>query len=170
MVEVGTLYFAYGCNMDPDQLADVTGLRIRAGYPARLPGWRVGFTVGGEHGSTFATLLPAPGCVSYGVVYRLPWTAMAPLDRFEGVPEHYRRETVWVEPLGRPARQAAITYLAASQEASVDGRPGPGYIRRILRGARTHSLPAAYVRWIRNLAEGRTAECYRERATGPGDP
>jgi hypothetical protein len=168
MLEPGFLYFAYGCNMDPDLLSSIVGLPVPPGWAARLDGWRLAFNKGGEGecgGEVVANLVADPRCCAFGVVYRLPRRALALLDTFEAAPEHYRRETVWVELLGRRARQAALTYVAQPRWLVPGGRPGPGYLEHLLRGAARHRLPSPYLDWLRDLAEGRADDCYRSTLT-----
>ncbi|MEE8551402.1 MAG: gamma-glutamylcyclotransferase, partial [Gemmatimonadota bacterium] len=61
---------------------------------------------------------------------------------------HYRRTTLWVEPLGRQARQAALVYLGQPKWTVEEGRPEPGYLQLLVRGATYHGLPADYVEWL----------------------
>ncbi|UCC73222.1 MAG: gamma-glutamylcyclotransferase [Gemmatimonadota bacterium] len=167
MSRPGLLYFAYGCNMDPEFLARVVGLTLERGWAARLDGWRLAFNKGGEGDegdSVVANLVPDARCCAYGVVYRLPTDALAVLDAFERVPEHYRRDALWVEPCGRYARQAALAYLAQPSWITEEGTPDPEYLEVLLRGSARHGHPAAYVNWIRSLARGQAREPYRAGA------
>ncbi len=94
------------------------------------------------------------------MVYRLPKDLLKALDAFEGVPEHYRRTTLWVEPLGRLARQAALSYVAQPQWIVDAGRPDAAYLERLVRGATLHGLPPDYLLWLGALARGETADGY----------
>ncbi|MGD2217936.1 MAG: gamma-glutamylcyclotransferase [Gemmatimonadales bacterium] len=157
MLRPGLLYFAYACNMDPGFLAERIGLAVAKGWPARAAGWRLAFNKGGEGeggGSVVANLVPDERCHTLGVVYRLPQEALTALDAFEGVPEHYRRETVWVEPLGRHATQAALAYFAQPRWVVDEGRPEKAYLNLLLRGARIHGLPLQYLNWLHSVASG----------------
>ncbi len=162
MLKVGLLYFAYGCNMDPEFLAGVVGKPLEPGWPARLTGWRLAFNLADEAAGygLVANLVADERCCTYGVVYRLPREALVALDGFEDVPEHYRRDTIWVEPLRRRARQAALVYLGQPRYVVVEGRPEARYLDLLLRGARRHGLPSDYVGWIRASAQGQTRDCY----------
>jgi gamma-glutamylcyclotransferase (GGCT)/AIG2-like uncharacterized protein YtfP len=163
-LEPGLLYFAYGCNMNADVLSRVVGARVTRGSPACADGWRLGFNKGGEGetGATVtATIVRTAGCRVYGVVYRLGLAALRALDAFEGAPEHYERQPIWVAPVGRRAAQAAITYVARPEWVSVSGRPDPDYVQSLLSGARAHGLPDDYVTWLDALARGDIRDCYR---------
>ncbi len=159
----GLLYFAYGCHMDPGFLASVVGVTLEPGWPARLPGWRLAFNKGGEGDSgedMVANIEEAPACCTLGVVYRLPQQALSALDDFEGVPVHYQRASVWLEPLGRRARQAALAYRAQPRWIVKDGSPNPRYLELLVRGARQHGLSEDYVAWLEGRAKGEGEKCY----------
>lgn len=159
MPRPGPLYFAYGCNMDQGFLAELIGLPITKGRPARADGWRLSFNKGGEgeHGkSVVANLERDEGRHALGVVYRLPREALPALDAFEGVPEHYRRETIWVQALDGRASQPAIAYLAQPRWVVEEGRTEKDYLNLLLRGARIHGLPLEYLNWVHATATGTT--------------
>lgn len=164
MLKPGLLYFAYGCNMDAAFLEGVLSIELPPAWPARLEGWRLAFNKGREgegNDAVVANLVEDEGGLVYGVVYRVPRDAVKALDAFEQAPEHYRRETVWVEPLGRRARQAAMTYVAQTEWTVPYGKPARVYLAVLLRGATHHDLPGAYIDWVRALAEGSVSDGFR---------
>jgi cation transport regulator ChaC len=164
MLQPGLLYFAYGCNMDPDFLAGLLGAELAPGWPARLNDWRLSFNKGGEGedgDEVTANLVESEGCRTLGVVYRLPREHLARLDEFEAVPEHYRREMLWVEPLGRRARQAALVYVAQPTWLVEERAPAESYLERLIRGAAMHRLPPPYREWLQALGYGEAGDCYR---------
>jgi cation transport regulator ChaC len=165
MLRPGLLYFAYGCNMDAGFLAGVLGGPLAEGWPARLDGWRLAFNLAEAEGrpAVVANLVEDERCCTFGVVYRLPREALAPLDAFEDVPEHYRRTTLWVELCGRRARQAALVYLGQPVWIVEEGCPDPRYLELIIRGAQQHELPSDYVDWIRLKAADEAEDCYRKQ-------
>jgi len=153
----GLLYYAYGCNMAPEVLAEIVGFELPPGWVARVDGWRFAFNKGGEGASgdgVVANLVPDEGCRAYGVVYRLPREALASLDAFEQAPDHYRRESLWIEPVGRCARQAALAYIAQEDWIVAAGRPDAGYRNAVVRGAILNGLPVDYIDWLEALARG----------------
>ena len=158
------LYFAYGCHMNSELLADMLGIPLAPGWPARLSGWRLSFNKGGEGedaARVAANVVEDRGCLTLGVVYRLPHERLARLDEFEGVPEHYRREMLWVEPLGRRARQAALVYVAQPAWIVEEARPEESYLAHLIGGAARNRLPRSYVVWLAALARGEAEDCYR---------
>lgn len=162
-LEPGLLYFAYGCNMDKDVLSGVLGREPALGHPARADGWRLTFNKGGEGengAGVTANLIEEAGSCVYGVVYGVPQRSMKRLDEFEGVPEHYRRATLWVCPEGRRARQAVVAYLGQPTWIVAAGRPAADYLESLLRGALAQGLPADYVEWLGALGRGETGDGY----------
>lgn len=70
--------------------------RSRAGQilsqeQARLENYELIFNKKSRGGSATANIRPAPGKTVRGVLYKVAESAFHNLDRFEGVPEHYRR-------------------------------------------------------------------------------
>lgn len=151
--------------MDADTLSGIVGTRLTPGWAARVDGWRVMFNKGGEGergDQVTADLVQRHGCTTYGVVYRLPKRFLPALDEFEGAPVHYRRATLWVEPLGRRARQAVTAYLAQPGWRVAASEPAADYLRSLLGGATAHGLPPAYVAWLERLARGEVSDCFAE--------
>ncbi len=161
-LKVGQLFFAYGCFLDPKHLARVVDMPLAPGWAARLAGWRLAFNISDDDGALVANIVEAQGCYVYGVVYRLPRDALAALDEYEGVPDWYRRETCWVEPLGRVARQAALVYVGQESSTVEEGNPEPGYLELLTTGAELHELPGKYVEWLRSQSTGGTKDCHSD--------
>lgn len=119
------LYFAYGSNLSPTQMA----LRCPSSIPvglAHLPGYTfiinarryanvVPNAAGGAPGETTAPIAvsasadnPAPDPTHpgvYGVLYTLPPQDEAVLDRCEGVPHAYQKKEIAVDVVSTPGRQ-----------------------------------------------------------------
>jgi gamma-glutamylcyclotransferase (GGCT)/AIG2-like uncharacterized protein YtfP len=153
------LYFAYGSNLDPDQMRErcpesrVVGL-------ASLRDHRLTFPLHSEHwGGGAAGLEHAHGEVVWGVLYELSESDLTSLDCFEGWKgpgDHhnlYDRDVVTVE-LTRaddgsvPRRVRATTYLARTLNPTP---PSRRYLDTLLRGARHHRLPPEYVEWLESV-------------------
>ncbi|HEY9266124.1 MAG TPA: poly-gamma-glutamate hydrolase family protein [Mycobacterium sp.] len=131
-------YFAYGSNLCVRQMAQRCP---DATHPRRAKladhDWLIN-----ERG--VATVEPFTGSEVHGVLWQLSDRDLATLDSAEGVPVRYRRDrlTVHTED-GGPA--PAWVYIDHRAEP---GPPRPGYLERILDGARHHGLPH---RWIEFL-------------------
>ena len=147
------LYFAYGSNLDPEQMRQ------------RCPGHRVvGLAELRDHRLTFpltshdwgggvAGLAVAHGESVWGVVHELTEADLASLDRYEHFvgpgDQHnlYDRETVSVQLVRAddgsfPRRLRVWTYVARQANPSP---PSRRYLDAIIEGARHHRLPDDYV-------------------------
>jgi cation transport regulator ChaC len=131
-----TSYFAYGSNMSRTHMARRCPGAVPIG-PARLQGWRFIVTLDG-----FASIVPAPGAVVHGVLWRLSARDLAALNAYESLDSGlYVRRTFPVRVGGRIV--AAMAYVGRE---SKPGKPRPGYQRVLVAAAREWRLPEAYVR------------------------
>ena len=147
------LYFAYGSNLDPEQMRrrcpghHVVGL-------AELRDFRLsGPLTSHDWGGGVASVSVAHGDQVWGVVHELTEDDLASLDRYEHFvapgDQHnlYDRETVSVQLVRAddgsfPRRLRAWTYIARPANPSP---PSRRYLDAIVRGARHHRLPDDYV-------------------------
>ncbi|MEB4211887.1 poly-gamma-glutamate hydrolase family protein [Mycobacterium sp. 94-17] len=131
------LYFAYGSNLCVRQMAhrcpDAAHPR-----PAVLPDhdWLIN-----QRG--VATVEPLAGNQVYGVVWQISDGDLATLDSAEGVPVRYRRDEMTVRTDDGPA--PAWVYI---DHRVTPGPPRPGYLPRIIDGARQHGLPQRWVDFL----------------------
>lgn len=141
-------YFAYGSNLNRAQMKSRAG-EILEERPARLENYEFVFNKKARGGSATGNIRPAPGKTVYGVLYRIPEQALRSLDRFEGVPQHYRRiEVTAIDNEGNKINAQA--YIATKVENGL--RPAPHYLQSILQGAKEHNLPADYIESIKQAA------------------
>jgi len=153
------LYFAYGSNLDPDQMR------------ARCPAHRlVGAALLRDHklifplfsnrwGGGAASLQLSHGKDVWGVLYELTDEDLQSLDLNEGfhgtgdARNLYERESIWVE-LTRPEdgsvprRVRAWTYLAHTANPSL---PSRRYMEAVIKGARARRLPDDYLAALTRL-------------------
>ena len=143
-------YFAYGSNLWTDQMLARTGsigdsahkLRI-----ARLANFRLVFRTLETGGPAYANIL-SPGDGVVGVVYRLSAAALATLDRYEG---GYNRQSIQVtDEQGEVL--TAIAYVMRPGPGVDFGQPSAEYLKRIVTGARQHSLPEQYMAEMIDIA------------------
>jgi gamma-glutamylcyclotransferase (GGCT)/AIG2-like uncharacterized protein YtfP len=128
-------YFAYGSNMDMKQMASRCPEASLLGW-AQLPGYVFRINHYGV-----ATVVPSTSTV-YGVLWKLSLADEARLDCYEGVQGgFYTKNCVKVEDHDLH-RTEALIYLAANTE---EGPPRPGYLEAIIKAARFHRFPEAYV-------------------------
>jgi len=141
-------YFAYGSNMSRAQMKSRAG-QIFEEQPGKLENHEMLFNKKARGRSATANIRPAQGKTVHGVLYKIPESALRNLDRFEGVPEHYRRiEVTATDGNGRKA--AAYAYIATKVEKGL--RPAAHYLQTILGGAAEHGLPADYIAEIKAAA------------------
>ena len=144
-------YFAYGSNLATDQKEHRTG-RIREAKRARLDGHRIAFNKRGRDGTGKANIVPDSDRTVWGVVYRISSEALDKMDKHEGVAGgHYSRNAVRVR-CESGDETAAVTYVAGHAFLDDSLTPAPNYLQNILRGARDHNLPEAYIREIEEAA------------------
>ena len=138
-------YFAYAANMLRAQLRQRAG-DAKEERLARLEDYELNFDKIARGGTGAANISIVPGKVIWGVLYRLSEQQIKALDRFEGVPEHYRRSEVNViDTQGN--KIAAQVYLARKVRKGL--KPDRLYLQRILQGAEEHNLPSDYVAQLR---------------------
>jgi len=143
------LYFAYGSNMDPEQMASRCLDAVVVG-PARLSGWRLTFTRDSPAwGGGVGHIELAPGDEVWGVLWDATEADMASLDEYEGVGVGaYVRDVVSVVgPDGVSVE--AMVYIAVPRGYKA---PSRHYLSALIRGAEAHGLPDAYVSRLRALS------------------
>lgn len=130
------LYFAYGSNMDRDQMA------------ARCPGaTSVGIAVLRDHRFVInrrgvATVAASPGDAVHGVLWQIDSQHRDELDRLEGHHEEGRYD--------RLPGSVEVDGDRVDCELYIDpdvtrGSPRAGYLEVVVAGASRHGLPAWYV-------------------------
>lgn len=136
------LYFAYGSNLDADQLRERCP-SSNSRCAARLRNHRLDFTyystrwTGGA-----ADVLPHSGDDVWGVVYELAERDLVRLDRYES---GYERVTLSVEgPDGE--HYAVITYMVREKR---NFPPSDMYLDKILDWAERWNLPPDYLARLR---------------------
>ena len=149
-------YFAYGSNMNPQQMAERC-FAARVICAACLPGYRLAFYGrnrvwdGGQE-----TVVQAPGPDNgpgvWGVLYELTFGDAASLDlwcsaRLDGGGAYFHYPALVVDAAG--CEHTAVLY-----KKDVLGRavaPSSEYLAHILAGAMANGLPGAYVKYLENL-------------------
>ncbi len=140
-------YFAYGSNMNRTQMR--SRAQILEEQLASLENYVLVFNKKARGGYATANIRPAPGKIVHGVLYKIPESAFRELDRFESVPQHYRRIEVGVTD-GAGGKINAQVYIATKVQKGL--RPAPHYLQTILDGAGEHGLPAGYIDLIKATA------------------
>jgi gamma-glutamylcyclotransferase len=135
------LYFAYGSNLDEEQMAQ----RCLTASPqsvASIHGYRFVINTRGV-----ASLVESPGDHVEGLLWGISFQDEQLLDLFEGVATgHYSKEELFVEERETGQVVKALVYIATESEP---GTPRPGYLEKILKAAEKHGLSEAYVEELR---------------------
>ena len=147
------LYFAYGSNLDPEQMRSRCPDAIVVGLAA-LRDHRLSFPRNSESwGGGTAGFQLAHGDTVWGVLFDVSEGCLRTLDGFEGFKgpgdQHnlYDRDQVTVE-LTRPDDGSVPRRVRASAYLARPSNPTPPsrrYLETILRGARHHRLPEEYI-------------------------
>lgn len=143
-----TWYFAYANNMNRSQLRSRVG-EIAEEKNGKLENYEIVFNKKARGGSATANIRPASGKTVYGVLFKIPQSGLRTLDRFEGVPQHYRRiEITATDEEGN--RIPAQVFIATKVDKGL--RPASYYLQAILQGADEHHLPADYIEELKKTA------------------
>ena len=124
------LYIAYGSNLNLPQMERRCPGAVVIGEAA-LQDYRLLFR--GAHGGAVATIEPCAGESVPVLVWRITPPDEAALDRYEGWPILYRKETVRIKLGGRTVK--AMVYIM--NEGRPLGLPSPYYYSTILEGYKT---------------------------------
>ena len=129
-MENTTLYIAYGSNLNLEQMADRCPTAKVAGA-SKLTGYQLRFR-GGRHGAVATVEKKRGGSVPI-LVWEITPADEAALDRYEGWPHLYRKETVQVRLNGKSV--SAMIYIM--NEGRPLGAPSPYYYNVIAEGYRS---------------------------------
>jgi len=153
------IYFAYGSNMNPGQMADRCPGHRSLGA-ARLADHRLAFPrFSRTWGCASASIVPSHGNVVFGALYDVPEDDISVLHYQEGYdpdgPADGNRHdfrAVTVRRLGAAGTEpvTAMTYVAVPD--GTNALPSATYIETIVDGARYHNLPRAYIALLRAVS------------------
>lgn len=105
-------YLAYGSNLNREQM-EYRCPNARPVGTAQLEGWRLLFR--GSRTGNYLTIEPAPDCTVPVAVWAVTGADEAALDRYEGFPVFYRKETLAIVYTGLKTAQErqveAFVYL-----------------------------------------------------------
>lgn len=152
-----TLYFAYGSNINLEQMRERCP-DAKAVGPVTLENYELQF-----RGSGFATVAPKKSSVVHGLLWKLTPESEQALDRYEGYPRHYTKEQVSV----RTADGAAVSvmvYIMAEPMCRQPALPYPRYYRAIQQGLK--QTACRWSRWRKRGTEQST-RCGAAKWTDP---
>lgn len=136
------LYFAYGSNLDTDQMQQRCPSSARFGV-GRLHGYRLAFSrYSRTRGCGVADIVAAEGHEVWGLVYDLSESDLTgSLDRYEGYPHHYTRLKLPVELVDGGEREAWV-YSVVDKDEHVE--PDAYYLDIMRVAARELGFPQRY--------------------------
>ena len=143
-----TLYFAYGSNLDSDQMGErCPGSQVL--FRARLLEHRLDFTHYSHRWSGGAAdVIPDREALVWGVVYALAHGGLDQLDRFES---GYDRVSLHVRDDAEQAHR--VTTYRVREPATFE--PSHEYLDKMLRWARHWNFPEEYVAMLRTRGPSR---------------
>jgi len=148
------LNFAYGSNLDEDQMVDRCQSAKYIGH-ACLKGYRLDFTrFSNERGCAVADVVEEEGSEVWGVIYEIREEDCKELDRYEDYrpgrakkENAYNREIIEVFENCDPGRPRKVSIYIANKQTN-PGHPSKEYLDHILKGARHFDLPGSYIEML----------------------
>ncbi len=140
------IYFAYGSNMDHEQMQTrcpghrVIGVGRLLNYALVFTRWSRAW-----HSGT-ADILPDRGREICGVLYNLTLEDLKRMDKFADYPNSYVRQDVLIEAQGETL--PALTYVAIRQGVFL---PSKSYLGRMIQGAEMNKMPEHYVDFLKSI-------------------
>jgi gamma-glutamylcyclotransferase len=142
-------YFAYGSNMAPDVISDLSPSHKLLG-PAKLKDFRLSFTRKSKNwGGGVADIVYARDLTVWGVLFEIGEDDLESIDQKEGLGRAYERIELDVLLEGKIAHRTT-TYTVKSKE-SQEVPPTPSYLETLVQGARSQGLPENYVAFLEDL-------------------
>jgi gamma-glutamylcyclotransferase (GGCT)/AIG2-like uncharacterized protein YtfP len=133
-----TFYFAYGSNMDRNQMNNRCPDNHLIGQ-GLLPNYRFIINSRGV-----ASVVVDSGSKVLGIIFRISIKDERTLDRYEGVRGgYYHKELLQINT--EIGQQQALVYIASDNST---GPPRPGYLERIIKAAKEFNFPEDYIRNI----------------------
>lgn len=147
-------YFAYGSNMDVEQMRDrCPGAEILS--TAVLPDYKFALDSKG-----CATVIPCEGKEVYGVLWSINREDERALDRYEGVAEGcYGKEMLKVCCEGYLSKFPVLVYV--SRRGENNGERKDGYINKIVAAAARLSFDSSYLGMLKDIWVGYANEDVR---------
>ena len=139
-------YFAFGSNMDKKRMEDRTHESSER-QKGIIKDWKLVFNKikDEEIGSGYANIEPEIGSIVEGIIYKVSEDAIKKLDRREGVPDHYLKETMAV---GNDNQESinCIVYIANRSKINNSLKPERWYLNHLLEGK--EFLSEKYHSWL----------------------
>jgi len=132
-------YFAYGSNLDKDQLIERIG-KYHTATKAKLDNYRFEYNKKSTDGTAKANINKQEGAEVLGVCYEIDKESLTVLSSYE---KGYNPIEITLQ-LESNTRAKAIVYISSS--LTCDRNPSDGYRSTILKGAKDWGLEEKYIR------------------------
>lgn len=134
-------YFAYGSNMNFEQMRRLCGWHCHLLCRAKLPNFEIGVDTRG-----YANIRPQKDAHVWGVLFEIDEDGIAMLDQFEGYPEVFGRQEICVVD-DNSVKYKCQVYIEPSHEFG--GKEAKeDHFRRVIGAAYENKLPQE---WIKKL-------------------
>ena len=145
------LYFAYGSNINLDQMAHRCPAAQVVG-PVVLGDYKLLFR-GNSRGNGVATIAPHKGRKVYGLLWKITPECEQALDIYEGFPRLYDKQDVTVQ--GKDGREFTVMAYVMTDLWREPSVPSSYYYNGILEGYQQNGLPAASLKraWEHSVKE-----------------
>jgi gamma-glutamylcyclotransferase (GGCT)/AIG2-like uncharacterized protein YtfP len=144
------LYFAYGSNLDVQQMHGRCAEAVRLLAPGCLRGYTLAFNeYASSWGGGVADVVMAPQQEVWGLVYDVSLAGLERLDVYEGYPHLYTRFQGAIET-SRRVLTAVWIYTVVHKRGFIP--PSQEYLGILQRAARCFSFPEAYRVFLGGIA------------------
>lgn len=133
------LYFAYGSNINLDQMAHRCPAAEVVG-PVVLENYRLLFR-GNYRGNGVATIVPRKGSKVHGLLWKITPECEKSLDAYEAFPHLYEKQSVTVQD--QSGQEFPVMAYIMTERCKEPAVPSNFYYNGILEGYRQNGLPTA---------------------------
>lgn len=127
------LYFAYGSNLNLEQFTRRCPRATRFGR-FQLPDWRLIF-------DGVADIIPSPGDMLHGAIYTITPECERALDRYEGYPSLYYKDTFWIEYTTKDGARRERPVMVYTMGTERIRPPSQSYYETIRKGFDDWGIP-----------------------------
>jgi gamma-glutamylcyclotransferase (GGCT)/AIG2-like uncharacterized protein YtfP len=143
------LYFAYGSNLDIQQMQQRCAEAVPIVAPGCLQGYTLAFNkYASSWGGGVADVVVAAGREVWGLVYDVSLDGLQRLDVYEGYPHMYTRFQGTISTAAGPMAPVWI-YTVVNKQAFIP--PSVEYLRIIQRAGKHFGFPAAYCTFLEQI-------------------
>lgn len=142
-------YFAYGSNMNPQRMKD-REINFSKRELAILKDYKLCFNKQAYRNPNegYANLIPKKDIVAEGILYEIDESDIEKLDKLEGYPYHYNKETIRIE-LSNDKKVNALVYIAKPDKIKDGLKPSKEYLNHLLEGK--HLISENYYNFLQSF-------------------